>query len=85
MSHEQCRYLLGSLSEYIDGKLDESICQEIEQHMAGCENCRVVIDTLRKTVSLYHEEALHTQTPEDVRQRLYKRLKLEDFLLSKKP
>lgn len=80
MSHEKCRNLLGSLSEYIDGSLDENLCREIEQHMAGCENCRVVVDTLRKTVLLYHSEASHGDAPEEVRQRLFTRLNLEDLL-----
>lgn len=80
MSHEQCRYLLGSLSDYIDGALEESVCREIEQHLAGCENCRVVIDTLRKTVSLYHEEAQQETAPEGVHRRLFKRLNLDDFI-----
>ncbi|MEN6300224.1 MAG: zf-HC2 domain-containing protein [Anaerolineaceae bacterium] len=80
MSHERCRDLLGSLSDYVDGDLEETICHEIEQHLADCENCRVVVDTLRKTISLYREEALQTKAPEDVHQRLYKRLHLDDFL-----
>lgn len=82
MSHEQCRYLLGSLSEFIDGSLEGTLCSEIEQHVAVCENCRVVVDTLRRTVSLYHAEAVQTDTPEEVRQRLYKRLNLDDFLIN---
>ncbi len=83
MNHEQCRYLLGSLSEYIDGSLEEALCSEIEQHMAGCENCRVVVDTLKKTISLYHEDALQTNASEDIHQRLFKRLNLEDLLIQK--
>lgn len=77
--HQTCRELLGSLSEYVDGTLDESLCQEIEKHMAGCDRCQIVIDTLRKTVELYHqtpEQAL----PDDVRKRLYIRLAINDFL-----
>jgi anti-sigma factor (TIGR02949 family) len=83
MSHEQCRHLLGSLSEYIDGGLDDALCREIEEHMAGCENCRVVVDTMRKTVSLYREDAQQTNAPDEARQRLFKRLNLEDFLIEK--
>lgn len=82
MSHKQCRYLLGFLSDYIDGALEESVCREIEQHLAGCENCRVVIDTLRKTISLYHVEAKQEIAPEDVHRRLFKRLNLDDFIES---
>ena len=52
-----CKEMLGSLSDYIDGDLEAQLCAEIEQHMAGCGNCRVVVDTLSKTVSLYRESA----------------------------
>lgn len=78
--HKTCRELLESLSDYVDGTLDESLCAEIDKHMAGCERCQVVIDTLRKTVELYHETPLTQPLPDDVRQRLFVRLELSDFL-----
>ena len=76
----KCRDLLGNLSEYIDGALEQQLCAQIEQHLEGCENCRVVIDSLRKTVSLYHTTAPSPDVPEAVRERLYKCLDLEEFL-----
>ena len=80
--HEDCSYLLSSLSEYVDGTLGKQLCQEIERHVADCEDCRVVIDTLRKTIYLYHAsaETEPPRVPEDVKERLYKRLNLDDFL-----
>ncbi|MCI0519213.1 MAG: zf-HC2 domain-containing protein [Chloroflexi bacterium] len=80
MEHSNCRHLLGSLSEYVDGALEEQLCAEIERHLSGCENCRVVVDTLNKTVSLYHQSAARAIAPSGVRQRLFKRLDLEEFL-----
>lgn len=80
MSHGNCRYLLGSLSDYIDGAAEEQICAEIERHLAECENCRVVVDTLRKTVYLYRLDTEETTMPSDVRQRLYRCLDLDEFL-----
>jgi anti-sigma factor (TIGR02949 family) len=80
MDHENCRYLLDSLSPYLDHELGEELCSEIERHLAGCENCRVVVDTLRKTVDLYHESLADSSTPDEVRQRLYLRLDLQDYL-----
>lgn len=79
--HGNCHHLLGSLSDYVDGDLKDEICQEIEQHVADCEDCRIVIDTLEKTVSLYRETADEPVVPSDVRQRLYHRLNLDDFLV----
>ena len=80
--HEDCSHLLGSLSEYVDGTLGEQICKEIERHVADCEDCRVVIDTLEKTIYLYHTTAAQEppSVPEEVKERLYKRLNLGDFL-----
>ena len=62
-----------------DGTAEEAICQELERHLCECEDCRIVVDTLAKTVYLYHSNA-ETNLPVDVRERLFKRLKLEDFL-----
>ena len=53
MAHETCADLLGQLSAYIDGDLDPELCHALETHMAGCENCRTVVDTLGETVHLY--------------------------------
>ena len=80
MEHHNCRHLLGSLSEYVDGTLQDDLCAELERHLAGCENCRVVVDTLNKTITLYHDAAGQSTAPQDVRQRLFKRLDLDDFI-----
>jgi anti-sigma factor RsiW len=80
MNHENCRHLLSSLSDYIDGTLDETLCSELERHMNGCDNCRIVIDSLRKTISLYQATSQNTVPPAGVRERLFHRLELDDFL-----
>lgn len=77
--HEECQYLLSSLSDFIDGDLGQELCDEIELHMENCENCRIVVDTLRKTISLYQTTSLPTDVPSDVRQRLLHRLDLDEF------
>lgn len=74
--HEGCRELLGELSDYVDGALGADLCAELERHLAECENCRVVVDTLRKTVYLYHATAAPEDVPAEVRERLFKRLDL---------
>jgi predicted anti-sigma-YlaC factor YlaD len=78
--HEECRKLLTSLSDYVDGDLQNELCDEIELHMSECENCRIVVDTLRKTIFLYQSTSDPAAVPEDVRQRLYHRLDLDEFL-----
>ncbi|MGQ9832620.1 MAG: anti-sigma factor family protein [Candidatus Villigracilaceae bacterium] len=74
-----CDDLLGSLSDYLDGEAQEEICRAIEAHMAECPNCRIIVDTLKKTIYLVHATAA-PKLPNDVRERLYQTLKLDDFL-----
>jgi anti-sigma factor RsiW len=80
MDRDTCHCLLDSLSPYLDHELSQEICSEIERHLADCENCRVVVDTLRKTVDIYHESSSDPHAPEDVLQRLYLRLDLQDYM-----
>jgi anti-sigma factor RsiW len=74
--HPTCRELLDYVSDYIDGELEASICVEVEAHLASCPNCRIMVDTVRKTITLYHSQA-STDLPSDVQDRLYKVLNLK--------
>ena len=76
-----CSHLLEHLSDYVDGAAAQAICAEIEQHMSGCENCRVVIDTLRQTVHLYHTLPAPALSA-SARERLYKSLELTPYLIT---
>jgi predicted anti-sigma-YlaC factor YlaD len=77
----QCSQLLGSLSEYIDGELQAEICAQIEEHVKECDNCRIVVNTLQKTVELYeHTSNESVVLPDKVRERLFLKLDLQDFL-----
>lgn len=78
--HRNCHHLLGSLSEYVDGELDDELCAALEQHLEDCENCRIVVDTLKKTVYLYHATSQEEIMPGDMRERLYRSLNIEDYL-----
>jgi predicted anti-sigma-YlaC factor YlaD len=76
----QCKQLLGSLSEYIDGELQAELCTQIEEHLKSCENCRIVINTLRKTVELYEQKDSPPGLSDAVRERLFLKLELGDYL-----
>lgn len=78
-AHGGCRRYLGSLSDYVDGVLAEELCHEIEAHMAECENCRVVVNTLSKTVLLY-QQLPQPDVPSDVKERLFKVLDIRPFV-----
>jgi anti-sigma factor (TIGR02949 family) len=78
-----CQQLLASIGDFVEGELSPELCQELERHMAGCENCRVVVDTLNKTVYLYHATAQEAEVPSEVRGRLFETLHLDDFIQKK--
>ena len=79
MDHEGCSHLLAGLSDYLDGEASAELCAEIRKHMADCNKCRVVINTLRKTVELYHRLP-QPAFPEEARERLHKTLELSGYL-----
>jgi anti-sigma factor RsiW len=81
MSQETCRHLLDDLSDYLDGEAAAEVCAEIERHLAGCVDCRVVVDTLRKTVAVFRELP-QPELPVEARRRLYTSLDLTEFLIS---
>ena len=75
---EACREIKYKLSAYLDGELESALCAEIEQHLRGCDDCRVMVDTLNKTITLYRNYGQST-VPPDVHERLTRILKLEQL------
>jgi len=79
MVEENCHLLLEGISEYIDGTAKDEFCRELERHLSTCENCRVVVDTMKKTIYLY-QATTEADMPPGVRERLFKSLNLTEFL-----
>jgi len=50
-----CRKLLGEMSDYVDGELSADLCRELEEHLQDCPNCRVMLDSLTKTIRVFRE------------------------------
>ena len=70
----KCDELLAVLNEYVDGTIDPGICEEFEKHMAGCNPCQVVVDNIRKTITLYKEGQSY-ELPLPFRERLHEALR----------
>lgn len=69
----ECNDLVTYLSEYIDQNLDEELVGEAQQHLATCENCRVVLDSTQQMIFLYREQGKR-EIPAERRQRLFDQL-----------
>lgn len=76
-NHTQCKDYIAKISDYVDGELSPELCASIERHMQHCENCRIVVDTMRKTIELYQVSSGETVLPDPVHDRLFARLKLD--------
>ena len=72
-----CRALIAQLSGLLDGELDAALCDKIERHLAMCHSCRVVADTLRKTIALYR--GTRVAVPREVHAHLIQVLGLEEM------
>lgn len=70
----KCEELLQMLNEYVDGPVDPGICAEFEQHLAGCNPCQVVVDNIRRTITLYKDGTPH-ELPLPFRNRLHAALR----------
>jgi RNA polymerase sigma-70 factor (ECF subfamily) len=46
----RCKEMFAELSNYLDNELDDSLCEELEKHMDGCEPCKAFLSSLEKSI-----------------------------------
>ena len=46
----RCKAMFAELSNYLDEQLDDSLCEELERHMGGCEPCQAFLASLEATI-----------------------------------
>jgi hypothetical protein len=71
-----CDELLNALNDYVDGSIEPAVCQQFEHHLVGCNPCQIVIDNIRKTITLYKAGEPYPMPPEfhlALRQKLRER------------
>jgi RNA polymerase sigma-70 factor (ECF subfamily) len=72
----RCKEMFAELSNYLDDELDDSLCEELEKHMDGCEPCKAFLSSLESSI-----QQCRMAPNEDPDPRITARLRLE--LLSK--
>lgn len=70
----KCEELLKALNEYVDGEIDPAVCEEFQEHLAGCNPCQVVVENIRDTISLYRNGEPY-EMPAEFHERLNRQLK----------
>jgi RNA polymerase sigma-70 factor (ECF subfamily) len=52
----RCKEMFADLSNYLDDELDDSLCEELEKHMQGCEPCVAFLASLEKSIDQCRHE-----------------------------
>jgi RNA polymerase sigma-70 factor, ECF subfamily len=58
-----CKEMFAELSNYLDDELDDSLCEELEKHMDGCEPCKAFLSSLEKSIQLCRTAANESPDP----------------------
>ncbi len=70
----KCMGIIKELVNYLDEALDPTLRASIEEHLQGCEDCRIVVDTTKQTIQIFCNSE-PAPLPEDTRLRLREALK----------
>ena len=66
----KCTEFLKELTEYLDGTANASLREELDEHMQWCHDCKVVLNTTKKTIEIYRDNKLY-ELPERLRVQLH--------------
>ncbi len=69
-----CDDLLKMLNDYVDGDIDPGVCEGLQEHLDDCNPCRVVVDNIRQTITLYKGSESY-EIPVKFRRRLHDSLR----------
>ena len=68
-----CKSVFHELCDFLDGELDAGSVEEIKAHLDGCQDCRLLVDTTKKTIEIFcNAEPL--PLPQGLRDRLHSAL-----------
>ena len=77
-----CTDLLSHLSDYFDEQLSPKLLEEIRTHTAGCQHCRVVLDTTHQTIEVYKGKEIY-EVSDELRERLHTAIMTKCFAAKK--
>lgn len=72
-----CIEVLEQLADYLDEGARADLCEAINEHLEKCPNCRIEVETVRRTITLYRSNEMHVVTPTAISLKLSAALKRE--------
>jgi RNA polymerase sigma-70 factor, ECF subfamily len=70
---QHCKAMFAELSNYLDEQLDDSLCEELEKHMEGCEPCKAFLSSLQATIEecrKFPADTLNSNRSAKIRQQI---------------
>jgi anti-sigma factor RsiW len=64
MPTPECAQIIHRLPDYVEGDASAARCAEVEYHLEGCADCRVLLAALRQNVHDQHAEPRLTAIPD---------------------
>jgi len=71
-----CKHVWEYISEYIDGRVDPQVKEDIERHLEHCEICSAILDSTRNILILTADDRTF-ELPVGFSERLHERLRKE--------
>ena len=69
-----CQDVIRELSDYLDGGVDAATLEQIEHHLAACEECKLIVDQTKMAIELFCDSQ-PVELPTEVRARLHEALR----------
>ena len=82
-----CRRLFAALSDYMDGVIDDAVCDEMDRHLQDCEPCQAFLASLKSAVEqcrLYRPEC-DSRRAEELRRELLPKYQQAVAALGQRP
>ena len=73
--NKKCKPFMDQLCDALGEDLDSPLCRELREHLDGCPDCSLQIDTVKRTIEIYRSMP-GEHVPSDVQNRLLARLNL---------
>ena len=71
------KQIVHKICNYLGQDLDHPMCKELMQHLEECPDCQFYLDTVKMTVSLCRETHKSEPVPEEVKEQIFKSLKIK--------
>ena len=55
----KCSGFMNELTDYLDGKVSESLKAELDEHLHWCHECHVLVNTTKKAIQIYRNGSLY--------------------------